>query len=234
MVKRHYNKLLEWIDMHRYKLLLIATLLLLILPTLTRKGLIANILFVSCMSFLLIQSMVVATPHRAKRLFLRYIIVSLMIIIFWLDPAGFNSRWLEILRLALLAIFFVFVAFYLIKFLRRATSVNMNVIITSINIYLLFGIISGSLAYLCYEIAPDTYNIPVNITDPNFITFIYYSFVTMSTLGYGDITPRIPETQMLSYLTAVTGQLYLAIVIALLVGKFQVHNTVQDSEKQNN
>ncbi len=225
MVKRHYNKFLTWIDKRRYRLLLIATVLLLVLPALPGKGLLSNILFVSCMSFLLIQSMVAATPHRAKRLFLRYIAVSLMIIIFWLDPAGFNSRWLEILRLAMLAIFFVFVAFYLVKFLRNATSVNMNVIITAINIYLLLGIISGSLAYLSYELMPDSYNLPANIKDPNFITFNYYSFVTMSTVGYGDITPRIPETQTLGYLTAVTGQLYLAIVIAMLVGKYLSYRT---------
>jgi hypothetical protein len=44
----------------------------------------------------------------------------------------------------------------------------------------------------------------------------------MSTVGYGDITPRIPETQTLAYLIAVTGQLYVAIIVAFLVGKLLI------------
>jgi hypothetical protein len=48
--------------------------------------------------------------------------------------------------------------------------------------------------------------------------FIYYSFVTMSTLGYGDITPISNPARSLSLLEAVVGQLYIAILIAKLVG----------------
>jgi hypothetical protein len=52
----------------------------------------------------------------------------------------------------------------------------------------------------------------------------------MSTVGYGDITPRIPETQTLAYLMAISGQLYVAIIMAFLVGKFLVHS---DNAKHN-
>jgi hypothetical protein len=45
----------------------------------------------------------------------------------------------------------------------------------------------------------------------------------MSTVGYGDITPKLPQTQTLAYFIAVTGQLYVAIVIAFLVGKLLMH-----------
>jgi hypothetical protein len=48
--------------------------------------------------------------------------------------------------------------------------------------------------------------------------FIYYSFVTMSTLGYGDITPISNSARSLSLLEAVVGQLYIAVLIARLVG----------------
>ncbi|MEE9226447.1 MAG: potassium channel family protein, partial [Acidobacteriota bacterium] len=48
--------------------------------------------------------------------------------------------------------------------------------------------------------------------------FVYYSFVTLSTLGYGDITPVTPPARAFSFLEAVTGQLYLAVLIAGLVG----------------
>jgi len=58
---------------------------------------------------------------------------------------------------------------------------------------------------------------------PEIVNFVYYTFITMSTVGYGDITPRIPETQTLAYFLSVSGQLYVAIIIAFLVGKLLMH-----------
>ena len=48
----------------------------------------------------------------------------------------------------------------------------------------------------------------------------YYTFVTYTSTGYGDITPTIPSTRSLATLISTTGQLYVAIIIAMLVGKF--------------
>jgi len=50
-----------------------------------------------------------------------------------------------------------------------------------------------------------------------FPEFIYFSFVTLTTLGYGDITPTLPITQFLVYMQAIFGQFYLAILVASLV-----------------
>ncbi|RLD54311.1 MAG: hypothetical protein DRJ05_14905, partial [Bacteroidetes bacterium] len=56
--------------------------------------------------------------------------------------------------------------------------------------------------------------------DVNFQHYIYYTFVTISTLGYGDITPQGDIGKSLAILISVSGQLYIAIIIAMLVGKF--------------
>ena len=48
--------------------------------------------------------------------------------------------------------------------------------------------------------------------------FVYFSFVTMTTLGFGDIAPAMPITRFLVYLEAIVGQFYLAILVASLVG----------------
>jgi hypothetical protein len=50
--------------------------------------------------------------------------------------------------------------------------------------------------------------------------FLYYSFVTLTTLGFGDVTPVHPVVRTLSYLEAVIGQLYLAVLVASLVGRY--------------
>ena len=64
-----------------------------------------------------------------------------------------------------------------------------------------------------------------------FVNFVYFSFITMSTVGYGDITPKIPESQTLAYFISVTGQLYIAIIIAFLVGKSLVHQDRKEEGK---
>jgi hypothetical protein len=55
----------------------------------------------------------------------------------------------------------------------------------------------------------------------------------MSTVGYGDITPRIPETQTLAYLLSISGQLYVAIIIAFLIGKMLMQGDQKKADKNN-
>jgi voltage-gated potassium channel len=52
----------------------------------------------------------------------------------------------------------------------------------------------------------------------NLHTAIYYSFVSLTSLGYGDITPAVPLTRFLAYLEAIFGHFYLAVLVASLIG----------------
>ena len=53
---------------------------------------------------------------------------------------------------------------------------------------------------------------------PNSVDFVYFSFVTIATLGYGDLTPHGDLGKMLAATEAITGQLYLVSAVALLIG----------------
>ena len=123
---------------------------------------------------------------------------------------------------------------FLAKFIARSASVNINVLITAINIYLLAGIIGASLSLAFFRIYPDAYNFPVYIDRPDFVNFLYYSFITMSTVGYGDITPRIQESQTLAYFISITGQLYMAIIIAFIIGKLLMQSDQKKTDPGNN
>jgi len=57
-------------------------------------------------------------------------------------------------------------------------------------------------------------------TAQGFHDYIYFSLVTMTTLGYGDVTPVSSSAKSITIMIAVTGQLYLTILVAMLVGKF--------------
>jgi voltage-gated potassium channel len=230
MVRKQYHKAKNLVERRRFRLLLSATFLLLVLPAFFGKGLLSTILFVVCLSFLLIQSAIIARASKPHHAWLRYLIASIAIILFWLDPLGFKSEGLDMAKFLLLIIIFFAVLYYLFRYLRKAQEVNIDVLFVSVNIYMLLGIVFGSLAYLFNEIYTDAYQFPAYIVKPTFTNFIYYSFITMSTVGYGDITPKCEETQTLAYLTSVTGQLYVAIIVAFLVGKLLVKAN-KDKEK---
>ena len=235
MVKQHYKKTLDWIEQKRFLLLLLSTVLTLVLPAFSGNGIPSEIILVITLSFLFVQSMVVANVRKSRKRLMRIIVIS-MILLTWLKPAGIDSIYIEVIKLAFFVAFFMFVMVYLIKFISRSTAVDLNVLITSVNIYLLAGITGASVSLFFYRIYPNAYNFPSYIDPPVFVNFLYYSFITMSTVGYGDITPRIPETQTLAYFLSVTGQLYVAIIIAFLLGKFlmQSNQKKEDQTKDQN
>lgn len=102
--------------------------------------------------------------------------------------------------------------------------VSVNRLMGALCIYLLLGTL-WSIFYAFIEFGiPDAFRYPgaqaTNLT----AEFLYYSFVTLTTLGYGDITPVHPVARTFSYLEAVAGQLFLAVLVAALVGRFRLES----------
>lgn len=94
----------------------------------------------------------------------------------------------------------------------------------AINVYLLFGLLFAFLYALTATLIPDAFSGEALLGDGRFSgqTFIYFSYVTMTTLGYGDITPNVQMAATLAYVQALIGQLYVAILIARLVSLYSV------------
>jgi hypothetical protein len=84
-------------------------------------------------------------------------------------------------------------------------------------VYLLAGIAFGGLFAALEAVAPGSLAGPAPI---DFDDAVYFSFVTLATLGYGDIAPAASATRALAVLEAVFGQLYLAVLIARLVSLY--------------
>lgn len=118
------------------------------------------------------------------------------------------------------ALSIAFVISYLLRQQSRF-SITTNHVIGAISIYLLLGIGFGVLNMLLELILPGSYK----GLDPDGdgsagIDLIYFSFVSMTTLGYGDVVPIRPLAQATAYIGAVLGQFYIAILVAGLVGAF--------------
>jgi hypothetical protein len=91
----------------------------------------------------------------------------------------------------------------------------------SVTIYLLIGFIWANMYFIFYEFSPDSFRFssPLNPEDNLVFNFVYFSFVTLTTLGLGDIIPLHPFLKSLVTLESVLGPLYLAILIGRLVSK---------------
>jgi len=127
-------------------------------------------------------------------------------------------------------IFFTYVVTSFIQQIAGASAVTKRVIIQSINGYMLLGIIFTFLISLMVQFDPDSFNFTTGTT-PKVADFPYYGFVTFATLGYGDFLPIKPYSKSLAILISVCGQLYVAVIIALLVGKFSAQTSRHNDNK---
>jgi hypothetical protein len=86
----------------------------------------------------------------------------------------------------------------------------------AVAVLLLLGLVWANAYELLHLIHPDAFSGAVG-NAPGLQTWIYYSFVTLTTMGYGDITPVHPIARSLAISEAVTGQLYIAVTLARLM-----------------
>lgn len=99
--------------------------------------------------------------------------------------------------------------------------VSLNRLVGAISLYLLLGVL-WSVAYTVVEIASpgSFYGVSVQDNQGWNSEWLYFSFVTMTTLGYGDLGPVSAIARVLAYMQAVFGQFYIAILVAGLVGAY--------------
>lgn len=97
--------------------------------------------------------------------------------------------------------------------------VDLNRMAGAVCVYLLMGLVWADL-YVLLALAMDGAfaGLAPGGVDSLLPQLTYFSFVTLTTLGYGDVTPQVPLAGALAYLEAVLGQLYVAILIGGLVG----------------
>ena len=129
----------------------------------------------------------------------------------------------EALKLALLADIFTFFAISIALGLKHMFSegeITLNRLYGGVCVYIMLGM-CWSIVYMCLIwLTPDAFAGAIFDTadNPLYWDMIYFSFVTLTTLGFGDITPVDSIARALVYTEAIVGQLYIAILIGTLVG----------------
>jgi hypothetical protein len=120
--------------------------------------------------------------------------------------------------------FFAFFVVFLLRAVVTADEVTSDVIAGALSVYLLLGV-TWSLFYQGLAMVdPSAFNVGSAIAAAgplDRMDFVYYSFITLATVGYGDITPVAPLAQSFAYAEAVIGVLYVAVLVARLVSAYR-------------
>ena len=133
------------------------------------------------------------------------------------DFITLSDHFIEILFLA-------FVAVMILRAIFTQGSVSLDSIFGAVCAYLLLGMAWGSLYSVVEVMQPGSFQATGKMVDAltsveaRGSVLVYYSFVTMTTVGYGDITPVSPPARTLAWLEAMMGQFYIAVLVAFLVG----------------
>lgn len=128
----------------------------------------------------------------------------------------------EVTYLTLLLVFLLIAAWLVGSQVLLTGQVDLNVVVGSVALYMIIGYIFSILYTLLLEYRPMAlHGIEVAAWYDNLPTTTYFSFVTLTTLGYGDISPATPLAEVLVILEAVTGMFYLAVIVASLIGSIR-------------
>ena len=155
--------------------------------------------------------------HRSRLVInLTFLLAVLLLVVVGavLDKTGFSYA-----HLFLMLSFFIWVTWQVARQVLFSGAIDGNKIVGSICIYLLLGLIWAMLYLFIAEALPGAFNGLQQLPWlENFDAAIYFSFVTITTLGYGDISPVLPVARFLVFMEAIVGVFYMAILVASLIG----------------
>lgn len=159
-----------------------------------------------------------------SKLLVIFLAISTIFVAFTFFDSTLNENY-NYIKLASYFIFYGFVTIEIVKQVWNAKDVGKNVILGLISGYISLGLLSFFLCLTIEIIYPNSFsgitthaiNIgPSEISD----SLMYYSYITLMTIGYGDILPTTPIAQKAAIFIGLIGQFYLVVLTAIVVGKY--------------
>jgi hypothetical protein len=206
---------------------LLALLAMLVLtPVLQELEPVNDVVYAFITLFLVIS--VYMLSHRREQFIISLILFVPTLLLNW--AAVFQVSVL-VQNLSLIAniTFFGYISCIILASLFRAREVNLNIIFAAISLYFLIGLEWGYLfailelnhaGSLMTSVLALESDLSLHDIDSNLLNYIYFSLVTLTTVGYGDIIPVSPLARSLASIEAVMGQMYLTVLVARLVGVY--------------
>jgi hypothetical protein len=149
----------------------------------------------------------------------RPIVLTVMFVVWLARPLALwlDHRTLSVITFGIWTLIGLTAAAAALRYAFRATTINAEHVYAALSAYLLAGLYFGLLYWVLEQLRSGAFNASGNFSR---MTAVYFSFVTLATLGYGDITPRTDVARSVAILEGVGGQLFLAVLVARLVSLY--------------
>ena len=213
MTKKSHNQP-GWLRVNRFSFLLISIVLFMILRPFVESFVRISFLMEIFVSVILLCGIYAVSEDR----------VSLVFALLTGLPALLTNWSFQLLKTPSLllihhicaGLFFGVATIIIIRHLVNQKEITVDLIWGAVCGYFLIGFMWGDIYSLLETIQPGSFNLGQQEI-PDIDSFIYFSFVTLATLGYGDIVPLTKQAQSLAIIETIMGQMYLAVNIAALV-----------------
>lgn len=204
-----------------YLYFLISLVLLIMVPPFAALSASGWLVFVIAFALVLFMGSLYVTKTFAE--LTCTLLLSITIFLFFLQNAREQSFHLGMTFCNLLLFGFFFIR--LLAYLLRSKRVNTNNLYASIAGFLVLGLIGMPMVGTIAHYFPGAYTLPETFT---FYDILYYSYITITTVGYGDIIPIHPVAKALAVLLSIAGQLYITFVVAIIIGKYLANDFDQN------
>ena len=213
----HLNSRWPWIR-HRFIFLLAAIFLLLAVTPFLEGFVHLRFLFSAFLTVVLVSA-VYALSQKIRNIAIAALLATPMLISIWTQYFVRSNAIFLIGRICG-AFFIAFTIFHILRSIFQEQDVTKDTIAGAAAVYMLFALMWSFLYGVLDLVEPGSFAISEAQTLGERTIYLYYSFVTITTLGYGDVTPISYIASSLAVLEAVVGQLYLVVLVAWLVGMY--------------
>jgi hypothetical protein len=226
-----HKKLMRHVGMYRFSMpVFLISLVVLLVATPFMENLRSGKHIETVILTLVLMAAVQAVGKRRGVLLLGLVLLLPTLVGKWLNhlhPESVSSTWFLVSAL----VFVMFIILQLLRFILTSPRVNTEVLCAGVSTYFLLGLLWAFGYELIADLNPGAFvfNTPgASHTMVNF-TCVYFSFVTLSTAGYGDIAPVSDVARMFAALEAITGSLFIGVLIARLVSLYSVEIKNKDA-----
>jgi hypothetical protein len=127
----------------------------------------------------------------------------------------FSDFW-QVVFVIILFIYFITLIGELLRQVFNTEKITLNVVLGAFTGYIMIGIIGYFVFRLIFILNPSSFAIPEYSSQD----LIYFTFITLTTIGYGDISPLSDAARNFAIILGLIGQFYNTIIIAIIIGKF--------------